>query len=454
MTRCCAIIPAAGKGVRMGVDKALAELGGRSLISRVVGDCRTAGIENIIVVRGEGSMALPGDVQGQVQHVSVPAGGEMIDSIRAGVANLPADCAHVVVFPVDYALAGAETVALLSAQLVGGAEIVLPICAERPGHPIGLARRVAEEVADPGVQTLRDVIGRDPSRVRGVSVHNAWVLRDLDTPNDLQAAAAFLRCTHLTPTELMRAHRSRRSYHPDPIADEQLQWIIDSARYAPTSSFIQAYSVVAVCDPIKKAEVARLCANQHHIHEAPVFLAICADLHKLKLCCERNGMDLRAQNLEIFMQASIDASLVGQNLQLAAESEGLGSCLLGAARNHPVQLAELLGLPRHVYVVFGMVIGKAKDDPVPRGRMPLAGVLHRESYRTDHLEEIIDAADADMRAWARRTNTERGGSHGRPVNEEKGWSDRMAGLWGRDRDFRTALATELAALGFGCFEGP
>lgn len=448
MTPPCAIIPAAGKGTRMGGDKALVQLGGRSLLSRVVEDCRRAGIQNVVVVRREDAEGL---AEKAVDIVRVPAGGEMIDSIRAGIRHLPPTVERVVVFPVDYALAGAETVALLSAQLAGGAEIVLPIFGGRPGHPIGLLRTVFEEALDPRIQSLRDVIGRDRSRVRAVEVHSPWVRRDLDTQEDLRAAAAFLRWTHLSPTEQMRAHRSRRSYHRDPIPAEQLSWIVDSARHAPTSSFIQAYSVVAVQDKDKKAAAARLCGDQAHIHEAPVFLGICADLHKLKLCCERHGMDLRHQSLEIFLQASVDAALVGQNLQLAAESEGLGSCMLGAARNHPIELAKLLELPRHVYVVFGMVLGRAKDDPVPRGRMPLQGVLHQESYRTDHLDRVIDAADEGMRAWARRINTEQGGYLGRPVNEQKGWTDRMAALWGRDREFRATLDRELKALGFGFF---
>ncbi len=192
-SRSCAIILAAGQGVRMGMDKSLVELGGRSLISWVVDDCRAAGIQDIVVVRREGASALPGDVDAQVREVSVPAGGEMIDSIRAGISDLEADTMHVVLFPVDYAMVGAETVTLLLEQLAAGAEIVLPICDERPGHPIGLVRGVAEEASNPDVGTLRDVIGRDPSRVRGVSVQNPWVLRDLDTQDDLRAAEAFLR---------------------------------------------------------------------------------------------------------------------------------------------------------------------------------------------------------------------------------------------------------------------
>ena len=65
----------------------------------------------------------------------------------------------------------------------------------------------------------------------------------------------------------------------------------------------------------------------------------------------------------------------------------------------------------------------------------------------------LDGADEAMRAWARRIN-ERGGYGGRPVNTERGWTDRMTRLWARcdpgtrgtytDRD----LLEPLRRLGF------
>lgn len=177
----------------MGGDKALVALEGRSLLSRVVTDCREACIEDILVVRSEDADALPGDIEGPVQTVPVPGGREMIDSIRAGISRLPARTEWILHFPVDYAMVGAETVTLLSKQLATGVEIVLPIHDGRPGHPVLLARKVVEEVLAPDVDSLRDVIRRDQSRVHGVPVHNLWVLRDLDTEEDLSAATAFLR---------------------------------------------------------------------------------------------------------------------------------------------------------------------------------------------------------------------------------------------------------------------
>ncbi len=228
----------------------------------------------------------------------------------------------------------------------------------------------------------------------------------------------------------MARHRSRRAYLPDPVGEAQLAWLVDSARHASTSSFIQAYTVIAVRDPERKAEVARLCADQRHIHEAPVFLAICADLHKLELACARHGRRLHSDSLEIFVQATVDAALLGQNLQLAAESESLGACMIGAARNHPIELATLLGLPPHVYVAFGMTLGWAADDPVPRERMALGAVLHHERYETEDLEATLDEADQAMRAWARRTNARLADTGAAAVNEQRGWTDRIAHLFG------------------------
>ncbi len=455
-----AIILAAGEGRRMGGDKALLQLGGETLLQRVVNDCRAAGLDQLVVVRRQGAdplpempaqVAAPVSVQAPapVQVVEVASGQEMIHSIRAGLSAATSNA--VLVLPVDYALVGAETLALLCARLrVLDNKVLLPLCEDCPGHPIGLCGSVLQEVQQ--AASLRHVMVADAERVETQVVRNPWIHWDLDTPEDLQRAQAELRSVPMRTVEVMRRHRSRRSYHPDPIPADQLQWLVDSARYASTSSFIQAYAVVAVQDAKRKAEVAALCKDLQQIHEAPVFLAICADLHKLQLCCQQHGGELQSHSMELFLQASVDAALLGQNLLLAAESQGLDGCMIGAARTNPQKLAQLLALPPHAYVVFGMVLGKAKDEPVARGRMPLAGVLHLEQYQADALPAVLDGMDQVMRQWAQQTNAA-GGYEGRPVNEEKGWTERMARLWGRERKFRESLEQELRRLGFGLARG-
>jgi len=376
----------------------------------------------------------------------------MADSLRAAQAALPATVTKVAVFPVDHALVMADTVVGLLALLDRpGCDIALPLFRGKPGHPAAMARAVFDEIARPGA-TLRDLVRADRSRVQVLPSANPWVLADLDRPEDVRAARCALAGEPWSTVAQMFRHRSRRSYRPDPLPQPQIERLVDAARHASTSSMIQAYALIAVRDPAVKAECARLCSGQKHIVEAPVFFAVCADLHKLAVACGRNGSSLPAQSLELFLQAAVDASLLGQNLQLAAEAEGLGACMIGAARNHPIELAKVLGLPSHVFVLFGMTIGVPADDPVPRGRMPLAGVLHWDRYDVASVDAVLDGADESMRTWARRANAEQGGYQGRPVNETKGWTDRMSVAWGARSEYlaaRRALVEELQRLGFG-----
>lgn len=447
--RTTAIVPAAGLGERMGGDKALLDLGGRTAIERVVATCHKAGLDEVLVVRRADAEALPPSLD--VQVVTVSGGGEMADSLRAAYMALPAAAEAVLVFPVDHALVTTDTVLALGA--CGERErcrIVLPLFRERAGHPVWLTRQAFAEIDRDGV-VLRDVVRRDPARVQVVETANPWVHADLDRPEDLRSALCALHGQPWSTVAQMFRHRSHRSYRSDPVPQPQIERLVDAARHASTSSYIQAYAVVSVRDAATKNDCARLCGGQRHIVEAPVFFAVCADLHKLAAACGRHGTEVQAQSLELFLQATVDAALLGQNLQLAAEAEGLGACMIGAARNHPIELAERLGLPPHVFVVFGMTVGVPNDDPVPRGRMPLGGVLHWDRYDAA-TDEALDGADEAMREWARRANAEQGGYNGRPVNEQKGWTERMAAAWGADSSYaraRRTLRDELRRLGFG-----
>ncbi len=435
----------------MGRDKAFLELGAETAVERLVRHCREAGCDAVRVVRQSGAEPLPVTLR-DLQRVEVDS-EEMIVSLRAGLAELLCDgLCGVLVAPIDYAMVSAKALGavvqeLRSAAAEPGTRVVLPLCRQRPGHPIGLTAGILDELQH--AADLREIVRRDPGRNRAVAVDDGWVLRDLDTPEDLSAAQGALRCAGMTATELMARHRSRRSYLPLGVGDAQLRWLVDSARHASTSAFLQACAVVAVRDPERKAAAARLCADQRQIHEAPMFLAVCADLHKVAAACRAHGGALDPSHLELLVEATVDAALFGQNLALAAESEGLGICMIGAARNHPVELARLLDLPEHVYVVFGMTVGWPADDPLPRQRMPLAAVLHDERYHHEDTSAWLEAADGRMQDWARAMNERDAGSDAKPIDETRGWTDRMWWLCGRGQPpkGRAGLPDELRELG-------
>ena len=103
---------------------------------------------------------------------------------------------------------------------------------------------------------------------------------------------------------------------------------------------------------------------------------------------------------EALIIAVIDAALVMQNVAVAAESLGLGICMIGAMRNHPIAVADLLHLPENVFAIAGFCIGYPADDGEVKPRLPLAATLHTNRYRgDDELRDLISSYDKTLTRW-------------------------------------------------------
>ncbi|WP_435119630.1 nitroreductase family protein [Amycolatopsis thermoflava] len=179
------------------------------------------------------------------------------------------------------------------------------------------------------------------------------------------------------------AHRSVRAYLPDPVSDATLTTLIAAAQSAPSSSNLQLWSVVAVRDPRRRARLAEVAGGQRHITEAPLLLVWLADLARARrIAAEAGASGEGADYLESALVAVIDAALAAQNAALAAESLGLGTVFAGALRNDPLAVSRELGLPAHVFPVFGLVVGH--PDPARateiKPRLAQRVVLHHERY--------------------------------------------------------------------------
>lgn len=197
--------------------------------------------------------------------------------------------------------------------------------------------------------------------------------------------------------DLIHAHGSCRHYRPDPLPDTVLETIVQAGQRASTSSNMQAYSVIAVSDEAKRAQLAHLCGEQKHIARAPLFLAWCADLARLERVCQLRGLEQSSEHVENFLVAAMDAAVAAQNAALAAESLGLGICYIGAIRNNPREIIRLLGLPRLVFPISGMTVGWPEKPPRPRPRLGLGAILHKESYNTQQDNALL-AYDREMAA--------------------------------------------------------
>ena len=204
----------------------------------------------------------------------------------------------------------------------------------------------------------------------------------------------------------MLDHRSVRGYKPDPVPPGTLETLIAAAQSAATSSNMQWWSAVAITDPAKKKVLAEIAGNQKHIEQCPLYIAWVADMSRNQRISEDTKTDFETMPwLETFMVACIDAALAAQNAVVAAQSIGLRTVYIGAMRNDPIKVAELLGLPPQSFVVFGLCVGYAADDKADgevKPRLPQSIVLHHDRY--DAAEETARRAtyDAEMTKFSAR----------------------------------------------------
>jgi hypothetical protein len=103
----------------------------------------------------------------------------------------------------------------------------------------------------------------------------------------------------------------------------------------------------------------------------------------------------------MFVMATVDAALAAQNAANAAESLGLGIVYIGGMRNHPEDVAATIGLPPHVFAVFGMCVGYPDPNVATamKPRLPQSAVLHRESYKLSEQDEAIAHYNEVMKAF-------------------------------------------------------
>ncbi|HEY1862339.1 MAG TPA: nitroreductase family protein, partial [Roseiarcus sp.] len=176
---------------------------------------------------------------------------------------------------------------------------------------------------------------------------------------------------------------------------------IAAAQSAATTSNLQAWSVIAVEDPARKARLAAFAANQRHIVDAPLLLVFVADLARLRsISSDLGHPGIALDYIEAFIFAIADASFAGQNTIVAAESLGLGGCYIGAMRNNPAGVADELALPDEALVVFGMTIG-IPDPGIGtdvKPRLPQNVILHRERY-TPPDPALLAAYDQRIREF-------------------------------------------------------
>ena len=188
----------------------------------------------------------------------------------------------------------------------------------------------------------------------------------------------------------LHSHRSIRQYTDQPVSDDALNEILQAGIRASSSGNMQSYSIIVTKDKARRESLFEPHMQQNMVVDAPVLLTFCADFRRMKKWLALNEAKPNFDNFMSFMIAAIDATLVSQNVAIAAEAKGLGLCYMGSTLANCDKIGEVLELPPGVVPVVGYSLGYADEAPEIRDRLPLNGLVHNETYH-DHSDEEIKA---------------------------------------------------------------
>lgn len=181
------MILAAGPAPRLGVPHAAPEFGGRTAAAIAVENCIRAGLPRPVVVLGwKAAQARRAVPRGARVVVNRRWRKGMLSSVRAGLRHVSRGAA-VMLYPVDLPLLTPTILRRLVRAFARRHDvqmIVSPVHRGRAGHPVILAAELRGEIER--ALTAREVVERDPLRVKLVRVNSRAIYADFDTPEELQ----------------------------------------------------------------------------------------------------------------------------------------------------------------------------------------------------------------------------------------------------------------------------
>ncbi len=239
----------------------------------------------------------------------------------------------------------------------------------------------------------------------------------------------------------MLNRKSIRRYTPEVPTDEIIQTIVRAGQQAPFAG--QMGSLL-------------LARNKPNPFDAPLLFTICVDLHRLELIMARRGWKLVTNDLSILFFGIQDAALMAENMVIAAESLGLGSCFLGGVPYEADQIVKEYHLPKRVFPLVQLAMGYPAENPPPRPRYPLDYTLFNEAY-PELSEERVARAMREMDVGYLKQDYYRkldamveleDGRKEKYTYDTYSWTEHMSRKWGQW--FRTAdeLLEQLRICGF------
>lgn len=184
---------------------------------------------------------------------------------------------------------------------------------------------------------------------------------------------------------------SIRRYERESIPEETMEFIFKAVENTPTSYNGQQFSVIDISDQQLKEKLFEL-TGQKQLKTCNRLLVFCSDFNKIALLAKEKGLDMPevANTMDGVLLGVIDASLAMMSAVVAARACGLGSNCVGYLRTvDPWKVAELLKLPKGVFLVCGLALGIPREHPDLKPKQPTPVVFHKNGYRQD-TEKLVE----------------------------------------------------------------
>ncbi len=167
--------------------------------------------------------------------------------------------------------------------------------------------------------------------------------------------------------EAIKERTSVRAYSPDEVEDSKIARILDAARLAPSGKNGQPWTFILVRNGETRKRLVPACKNQSFIAEAPLVIVACG--HEERAYQKMGGY---------WNSTPVDIGIAFEHLMLAAASEGLGTCWIGAFIEEEVR--EILGIPDDVKVVAITPVGYPAAEKTHRPRKSLEEIVMHERW--------------------------------------------------------------------------
>ncbi len=193
--------------------------------------------------------------------------------------------------------------------------------------------------------------------------------------------------------DVARTQRAMRRLHSDPIPDEDLWTILETAIMAPSGGNQQPWNFVVIRDAETKAKIGAWYLEAWTRSYGPARETMLADANMAKTFRSADYLANHMAECPVLVLATIkkEQFAIGptlgasiypavQNLMLAARALGLGTALTTLHKMHEADVKALLGIPDDVETMALIPVGRPKGQFGPPNRLPVDKVVYWDSW--------------------------------------------------------------------------